>query len=175
MSFIELSALFSFPRWYTVRGQSFSEKSCEFLFCKKKYYCETCTTEVVWLLAVKRRLRLEMCLSSYPWDHCGDAQVVHMSGARGCCVTTGLDSHILREEEKAERIRMESVTQAKAIYSGFSQYCASDIWYVLLKAWRWDFSLRICALTKTIVHLKMKTSWKRKPNPSSFFEQIREL
>lgn len=123
--------------------------------------------EVVWLLAVKRRLRPEVCLSSYR-DYCGNARVVHMSGTRGCCVTAGLDWHILREEKKDERIRMESVNQGQAVYSGFSQYCASDIWYVLQKTWRWDFSLRICAIIKTMVHLRMKTSWQRKSNPYGF-------
>ncbi len=130
------------------------------------YYCET--VKLYSLLQWKGSYGPRCVCHLIRRDYCGNARVLHMSGARGCCVTAGLDWHILREEKKDERIRMESVKQGQAIYSGFSQYRASDIWYVLQKARRWDFSLRICALIKRMVYLRMKTSWQRKSNPYSF-------
>ncbi len=73
-------------------------------------------SEVVWLLAVKRRLRPEVCLSSYPrrllWK-CMSGPYFRSKWLL-CDRWSGLTHLKRREEKKDERIRMESVKTGKS-------------------------------------------------------------
>lgn len=100
---ISIVFLFFFPCWYSVRGQSFQEKVL--WICKKRSYWRLklhgflqCTRNTV-----KRRLRPEMCLSSYPlrllW-RCTSGPYVR---GKGLVCDRWFGSTRLKREKKNER------------------------------------------------------------------------
>lgn len=118
--------------------------------------------------AVKRRLRPEMCLSSYPrrllW-RCTSGPYVRGKGL--VCDRWFGSTRLKREREKRENKNLECNASKSNQFRIFSILCH---WHLILppESLKRDFTLWICSIIKTVVHLKMKTSWWRKSNLYDF-------